>query len=141
MSESRFRALVVEDAPDDEAATLRALRAWGKPLETVVVRTLPDALAALGLLSPPPPPPAFHLVLCDLRGTEPEELVRRTRAEPRHADLPLVVFANSAWKAHEAACLAAGASAYAVKPIDYVAYKRAVVGLAERWIDRANGLP
>lgn len=142
MSEALTRVLVVEDDPDDEALTLRALREWGPSLDANVVHSGREALAALGLSGDAAPlPPIPQVVLCDLclRDMEGDELARRVREEPRLSGLPFVIFTSSFGSTDEARCLEAGASAFATKPIGYGEYKKTVADLAERWIASAAG--
>lgn len=129
--------LVVEDLPDDEAMTLRALRRCGRPLSTRVAHDGVEASAMLGLSGGEPWTP--DLVLCDLKmpRMSGDELLREARADARLAEVPFVVLSSSSEPADEARCLGLGASEYAVKPIGFEEYNERVGGLARRWLGEA----
>lgn len=126
--------LVVEDLPDDEAMTLRALRRCGLPVVARVAHDGVEAGATLGLAGGEPWTP--DLVLCDLKMPRMagDELLRLARADARLARVPFVVLSSSAEPADQERCLALGASEYAVKPIGYEEYVTRVGGLARRWL-------
>jgi len=89
--------VLVEDNPDDEAMTLRALQKQNLGHDIVVLRDGVEALEFL--LSPDQPLP--HLVLLDLNLPKVDGLtvLQRLRSEPRTQLLPIVVLTSS--RGHE----------------------------------------
>lgn len=129
-----FSVLVVEDLPDDEAVTLRALRRCDVPVSTRVAHDGLEAKEAMGLEGGEPWTP--DLVLCDLKmpRMSGDELLREVRGDARLAGVPFVVMSSSTEASDETRCLALGASEYAVKPIGYEEYLERVCVLAHRWL-------
>src|SRR6267154_1932291 len=85
--------LLVEDNPDDEALTLRALRKNNISNEVVVAR---DGVAALDYLQGDGKPlPAVVLLDLKLPKVDGLEVLRRLRAEPRTKLLPVVILTSS----------------------------------------------
>lgn len=125
---------MVEDNPDDEAITLRALRRCGLSLTVRVARDGEEALDLLrreeGAFWTP------DLVLSDLKmpRVAGDELLREARSDARLAGVPFVVLSSSSEPADEARCMGLGASEYAVKPIGFEEYGRRVCELARRWL-------
>lgn len=135
--------LVVEDDPNDENLTLRALRGINIPCSVVVARSGNDALDFLlrkgmfdGRSSANP-----DVVFMDntLPGIAGNELVGRIRAMDGLHDVPLVVFSGSSDEALIERCLAAGASAFIEKPIDMGDYVSGLRAAAERWLTGEAG--
>ena len=60
------------------------------------------------------------LILLDLHlpGMHGEEVLRRLRAEPATADIPVAILSAEASPASSAACRPAGVVAYLTKPLD-----------------------
>ncbi len=106
-----MRVLLVEDAPFLRYAFGRLLRMHG-----FEVREATDGQEALDMLG------EFHpqLVLTDLMMPVMDgiELIRRIRANPRTADLPIVAITADATEQAERQARAAGAIDVITKPID-----------------------
>ena len=88
--------VLVEDDPDDAFLTTHTLVRHGLKHEIVVVG---DGRAALELLLPPPPIERVRaaLVLLDLNLPHIGgfEVLRRLRADPQTADVPVILFTST----------------------------------------------
>ena len=87
--------LLVEDNPDDEVLTLRALRKIGLAGEQIAVAH--DGVEALDYLLGPSRRPLPRLVLLDLKLAKVDglEVLRRLRADERTRLLPVVILTSS----------------------------------------------
>ncbi|RYG19253.1 response regulator [bacterium] len=140
---SKFGVLVVEDNPDDEALTLRALRHCGLPLTVTIARNGAEAvevlsgdLTALGLRDVP------RLALIDLKLPKLSglEVLAFVRSFPDTATMPVVCLTSSDESVDTAQAYALGANSFVRKPIDYDAYLEVVSKAAEYWL-RVNYWP
>lgn len=127
--------LLVEDNPDDEALTLRALRKNNIKNEVVVAR---DGAQALELLlqdaherSRLPEVVLLDLKLPKLDGIE---VLRRLRAEERTRMLPIVILTSSREEQDLLASYRLGANSYVRKPIDFDQFTEAVRQLGLYWL-------
>ncbi len=126
--------LLVEDNPDDEALAVRALSRTCKPLRIQVARDGPAALAqvlATGREALP------DVVLLDLKlpGMTGIEVLRRLRADPHTASVPVVVLTSSCEDRDIVESYRAGANGYVRKPVDFDAFTRTVHDLGHFWLD------
>jgi two-component system, response regulator len=115
--------LLVEDNPDDEALTLRAVRKY-MPYGIVVARDGAEALEFLFgtgrhagrdlALSP-------LLVLLDLKLPKVNglEVLRRIREDSRTRPIPVIVFTSSTEEQDILDSYRLGANSYIRKPVDY----------------------
>lgn len=129
--------LVVEDNPDDEALALEAFRRNGVPNPVVVVR---DGKAALDWLAAAAEGrdgrelPALVLLDINLPLIGGVEVLRRLRAHPKLATLPVVVLSTSSEPRDLRDCYGAGANAYVCKPVEFEAFQEAVDTIADFWL-------
>jgi CheY-like chemotaxis protein len=123
---------LIEDNPDDEALTLRALKKHGIANDIVVLRDGVEALAFL--LAPDQPLP--HLVLLDLKLPRVNglEVLQRLRAEPRTRLLPVVILTSSNEERDLIEGYRLGANSYVRKPVDFVQFSDAVQQLGLYWL-------
>ena len=124
--------LLVEDSPDDEALTLRALKKNNISNEVVVARDGTEALAHLhnsgnGL-------PALVLLDLKLPKVDGLEVLRRIRAEPRTRLLPVVVLTTSKEEQDLLRSYDLGANSYVRKPVDFEQFSEAVRQLGLYWL-------
>jgi two-component system response regulator len=127
LSGSAKRVLLVEDNVDDERLALRAFQFCKLPVEVDVAHDGIEVLKVLGLADSDGHPQEAQtkqipdLVLCDLKLplVKGDEVLAQVRSEPSLADLPFVMFSSSDEKEDVERCMALGATAYCVKPIDY----------------------
>lgn len=129
--------LVVEDDPDDEDLVLRALN---KSVQgrIAVVRDGQEALDYLfceGQHKSRDPSSMPAAVLLDLKlpKLDGTSVLRRLRADPRTAHLPVVVLTSSTEEKDIIACYAAGATSYVHKPVDYADFDAAITQVATYW--------
>ena len=130
--------LLVEDNPDDEALTLRALKK-NNILNTVVVAH--DGVEALDYLLgtgkyQEQPPPLPQVVLLDLKLPKVDgmEVLRRLRTEPATRLLPVVVLTSSNEQRDLLECYSHGANSYVRKPVDFAEFMEAVRHLGLYWL-------
>jgi len=115
--------LLVEDNPDDEALTLRAVRKH-MPHGIVVARDGAEALDFLfgtGNFSGRDLSVSPLLVLLDLKLPKVNglEVLRRIRGDARTRVIPVVVFTSSTEEQDILDCYSLGANSYIRKPVDY----------------------
>ena len=125
--------LLIEDNPDDEALTLRALKK-NKITNTVVV--VRDGAAALEHLFGAKAPPLPMLILLDLKLPKVDglEVLRRIRADPKTGVLPVVVLTTSSEEKDVLESYRLGANSYVRKPVDFVQFTEAVRQLGLYWL-------
>jgi len=119
---SAGRILLVEDQPLNRELVADLLRAAGY---TVVECISAEEGIAAARRAPP------DLVLLDIRlpGMDGFEAIRRLRADPRTAGLPVVALTAQAMKGDQEQARAAGFTAYISKPINTRTLVEQVAGL------------
>lgn len=131
--------LLVEDNPDDEELTLRAL-AKSKILNPVVVAR--DGVEALdylfgrGAYSGRDLHDMPQVVLLDLKLPRLDglEVLRAVRADPRTKVLPVVILTSSAEEQDILTGYGLGANSYIRKPVDFTQFVEAVRQLGLYWL-------
>jgi two-component system response regulator len=131
--------LLVEDNPDDEALTLRALRKSNVVNEVVVARDGVEALDylfATGAHEGRDPGAVPQVVLLDLKLPRVDglEVLRRMRADDRTRFLPVVVLTTSTEQKDIVDSYQLGANSYIRKPVDFVQFSQAVQQLGLYWL-------
>jgi two-component system, response regulator len=131
--------LLVEDNPDDEALTLRALKKSNVANEVVVARDGVEALDylfATGAHAGRDPSAMPQLVLLDLKLPRLDglEVLRRMRADGRTRLLPVVVLTTSSEQRDIVESYRLGANSYIRKPVDFVQFAAAVQQLGLYWL-------
>ena len=124
--------VLIEDNPDDEALTLRALKKNGIVNDVIVLRDGAEALTFLHGADAPSP----HLVLLDLKLPRIDglEVLRRLRQDPRTALLPIVVLTSSNEERDLVESYRLGANSYIRKPVDFEQFTEAVRQLGLYWL-------
>lgn len=131
--------LLVEDNPDDEALTLRALKKNNIINEVVVVRDGAEALDYLfgrdqysGRAGQDLP----ELVLLDLKLPKVDglEVLRQLRAAPETRRLPVVILTSSNEQRDIVTGYDLGANSYIRKPVDFSQFTEAVRQLGIYWL-------
>jgi two-component system response regulator len=127
--------LLVEDNPDDELLTLRALRANNLGNHVEVARDGALAIEYLlgdGHASRPLP----ELVLLDLKLPKMDglEVLQRLRASARTRRLPVVVLTSSREEQDIISSYELGANSYVRKPVDFEQFLEAVRQLGLYWL-------
>ena len=128
--------LLVEDDPDHEALTVRALKKARVLNEILVAR---DGAQALDMLfgrngSPEPPLPALVLLDLKLPKVDGLEVLQRMRADPRMRVVPVVVLTSSDDESDIASSYKLGANSYVCKPVDFSQFMEATRQLGMYWL-------
>jgi len=125
--------LLIEDNPDDERLTLRALRRNNIMNEVVVAC---DGEEALDYLFGADAGPAPALVVLDLKlpGVTGLEVLQRIRSEPKTRTVPVVALTSSEDNASVRMAYAAGCNSYILKPTDPDEYADVVLQIGMYWL-------
>jgi DNA-binding response OmpR family regulator len=123
---------LIEDNPDDEALTLRALKKNGIANEIVVLR---DGVQAVDFLLAADNPLA-QLILLDLKLPRMDglEVLRALRAHPRTELLPIVILTSSKEERDLVDGYRLGANSYVRKPVNFNQFTEAVRQLGLYWL-------
>lgn len=133
------RILLVEDNPDDELLTLRALKNANILNEVVVVHDGAEALDYLcgtgdhaGRATGEMP----QLILLDLKLPKVDglEVLRRLRADEQTSLLPVVILTSSDEEQDIVESYRLGANSYIRKPVDFAQFTEAVRSLGLYWL-------
>jgi two-component system response regulator len=131
--------LLVEDNPNDEELTLRALRKANIANEVAIARDGQEALDFLfgtgkyaGRVLPTMP----AVVLLDLKLPKLDgiDVLQRIRADPRTKLVPVVVLTSSSEDEDMVRSYQSGANSYVRKPIEFSAFANAVTQLGMYWV-------
>ncbi len=132
------KILLVEDNPDDEALTLRALKRANFANDVVVARDGAEALDFLfGTDSHEGREielPRVILLDLNLPKIDGLEVLRRIRAEKRTKLLPVVILTSSNEERDVINGYELGANSYVRKPIDFAEFAGAVAQLGLFWL-------
>jgi two-component system response regulator len=134
--------LLVEDNPDDEALTLRALERIQVNAPVVVVRDGAECIAYLhgGPSAPPQPLPRLVLLDLNLPKLGGIQVLRRLRADARTKLLPVVVLTTSKEDEDIIGSYKGGANAYVRKQLDFTRFTEAMRLIDHFWL-RLNEAP
>ena len=139
MSIANRTILLVEDNPDDEELTLRALSRNNIGNHVVVVRDGQEAIDWLEATGPHAGRDVNHipaLILLDLKLPKVDglEVLRRLRASPRTAIVPVVILTSSKEERDRASGYQSGANSYVQKPVNFTEFVDAVRQLGMYWL-------
>jgi two-component system, response regulator len=131
--------LLVEDNPDDEELTLRALKHNHIMNEVVVVHDGGEALDylfATGKYAGRDPEKHPQVVLLDLKLPKVSglEVLERVRADDRTKLIPVVILTSSSEEEDVINGYKLGANSYVRKPVDFKGFTEAVQQLGLYWI-------
>ena len=131
--------LLVEDNPDDEALTLRALRKHKLANEIVVARDGQEALEYLFAERVHGTEEAIELpqvILLDLKLPKIDglQVLERLRSEPRTRHVPVVVLTSSNEEQDIIRSYDLGANSYVRKPVDFEQFLEAARQLGLYWL-------
>jgi two-component system response regulator len=123
--------LLVEDNPDDEALTIRALRRNKIANEVVVARSGEEAVELLFSGER-----TFTLLLLDLNLPTMDglEVLRRVRANPVTRALPVIMLTTSTEEQDVARSYDLGVNSYIRKPVDFLDFVEAVKQVGAYWL-------
>ncbi len=132
--------LLVEDSPEDYAATVRAFKKAG--LANPIFRCADgeealDFLHRRGRYADPARAPRPGVILLDLNlpGTDGREVLAEVKADRRLRAIPVIVLTTSADERDVAGCYQAGANSYVQKPVSLDRFLHAVQRLKEYWFE------
>jgi two-component system, response regulator len=131
--------LLVEDNPDDEALTLRALKKSHIANEVVVTRDGAEALDYLFCRGPhsardPDILPAITLLDLKLPKVDGLEVLEQIRANPATRYMPVAIFTSSKEEQDLIEGYRLGANSYIQKPVDFNRFIGAVQNLGLYWM-------
>ena len=138
--------LLVEDNPDDEELTLRALRQNGIMNEVIVARDGAEALdylLSLGRFSGRDSKEMPKVVLLDLRLPKIDglEVLRRLRADERTRLLPIVMLTSSDEEGDILASYESRVNSYVRKPVEFAQFTEVIKQLGLYWMILNEPLP
>jgi two-component system response regulator len=131
--------MLVEDNPDDEELTLRALRKASIANDVFVARDGQEALDFLfgtGQHAGREPQTMPAVVLLDLKLPKLDgiDVLQRMRADPRTRLVPVVVLTSSSEDEDMLRSYQSGANSYVRKPIEFSEFAHAVTQLGMYWM-------
>jgi two-component system response regulator len=131
--------LLVEDNPDDEALTLRALERQRITDQVMVIRDGGEALDYLfgtGGYAPRDVSDVPRLILLDLKLPRIDgiEVLRRLRGYPRTNLIPVVILTSSNEVGDRLRCSQLGTNGYVRKPVDFDQFFQALKQLVTYWL-------
>ncbi|HWR42925.1 response regulator [Sporomusa sp.] len=127
--------LLVEDNPDDEALTLRALKKNNIMNQVVIAHDGAEALDyLLGPNSDTNPVPQVILLDLKLPKIDGLEVLRRLRADERTRLLPVIILTSSREEQDLLNSYHLGANSYIRKPVDFNQFIAAVQQLGLYWL-------
>lgn len=136
---SSQRIFLVEDNPDDETLTRRALSRSNVRNEVVVARDGVEAVETLlgtghGTDRGMDPLPVLILLDLKLPKLDGIEVLRRIRADERTRFLPVVVLTSSNEETDMVRSYQSGANSYIQKPVDFGSFSEAIAHLQLYWL-------
>jgi two-component system response regulator len=131
--------LLVEDSPDDEVLTLRALKKNNISNQVVIAHDGVEALDYLfgrGAYDGRDPSALPQVVLLDLKLPKIDglEVLRTIRGDARTKRLPVVILTSSKEESDLLDGYDLGANSYVRKPVDFTAFAEAVRHLGLYWL-------
>jgi DNA-binding response OmpR family regulator len=127
--------LLVEDNPDDEVLTLRALRKNNILNEVRVVRDGQQALDYFfGEGASANPVPTMVLLDLKLPKVDGLEVLRRIRADQRTRLQPVIILTSSKEEQDVVTGYHLGANSYIRKPVDFAQFMEAIRQLGLYWL-------
>lgn len=122
--------ILVEDNPDDERLTIRALRRGNIANQILVARNGEEALTMVLNANPLP-----SVVLLDLKLPKVDglEVLRQLRANERTHTLPVVILTSSTEERDIIDSYSLGANSYVHKPVEIEKFTEAVRQLGLYW--------
>ena len=131
--------LLIEDNPDDEALTIRALKKHNIANEIVVARDGEEALDFIytrGRFAERDPDNPPQVILLDLKLPKVEglEVLRHIRSNAKTQRVPVVVLTSSNEEKDIISSYDLGANSYVRKPVDFEQFLEAARQLGLYWL-------
>ncbi len=123
--------VLIEDNPDDEQLTIRALRRGKIANDIVVARNGEQALQTLFSMEVLPSIVILDLKLPKISGLD---VLRQIRANTKTQFLPVVVLTSSGEDRDIIESYSLGANSYVQKPVDFNEFNEAVHRLGLYWV-------
>lgn len=127
--------LLVDDNPNDQELTLRALRKYNANLRVHVAH---DGAEALEFMRHAHRPPLMHprVILLDLKLPKVDglEVLQRLRADPEWRTTPVVMLTSSREERDVAESYRLGVNSYIVKPVDYDEFTETMKQVGGYWM-------
>lgn len=123
--------LLVEDNPDDEKLTIRALRKGKVKNPIQIARDGEEALEAIFTADPLPSVVLLDLKLPKIDGLE---VLQRIRAHEQTRLLPVVVFTSSSEERDIVESYSLGANSYVRKPVNFEQFIDAAGQIGLYWV-------
>jgi len=120
------QVLLIEDSAGDALLTGQIVAESPVPIKLVIAR---DGVQALTMLDDPDFQPALIILDLNIPMISGHAVLERN---PRK-DIPVVIFSVSDDQRDVQRALALGAREYVQKPMNLEAYKKAVLGIIEKW--------
>src|SRR5665213_3121044 len=132
MNVQPFKLFLVEDNPDDEALTLRAIASTGVPCEVTPIRHGGEALAIL--ISDEGPTPDLIVLDFHLPGCNGLGIVIKLRGQRRTRDVPIVMLSALESDREILFCLREGANSCVTKPTNAKDFSEFVSMIVKYWL-------
>jgi two-component system response regulator len=134
------KILLVEDNPDDEMLTLRAMQKNNIANEIVVARDGAEALEFIfgrGIYTARGGIKTLQVILLDLNLPKIGglEVLRKIRANPKTALLPIVILTSSKEERDLVESYRLGANSYIRKPVDFNQFSETIRQLGLYWLE------
>ena len=136
MADTLRTILLVEDDPDHELLTIRALRKANIANEIKVARDGEEALSILfgNGTEPPLAPPQVILLDLKLPKVDGLEVLRRIRENDSTRMLPIVILTSSDEESDIVRSYRLGVNSYIRKPVDFSEFAEATRQLGMYWL-------
>jgi two-component system response regulator len=128
--------MVIDDSVDDASLTERAIRSSTPGAEILIARDGKEAIDFMTASVEAGRLPDLILLDLKLPGMAGIDLLRELKGSEHSTAIPVVVLSCSVRDPSITDCLAAGADAYLVKPMDYYEYVAGVQRIVGIWLNR-----
>lgn len=137
--QSQKSILLIEDNPDDEILTIRALKKNNLANNIAVARDGAEALDYLlntGIYLNKEPNPLPTLIILDLKLPKIDglDVLKRIREEPRLKYIPVVVLTSSKEEQDVISSYGSGANSFIRKPVDFVKFVEVASNIGLYWL-------
>jgi len=132
MVEEQNQIFLVEDNPDDEALTIRAIKSVQKSCNVTVMRHGSEALSFM--ISRFGPSPRLIILDYNLPGLSGLDILQRLRRQERTRDVPIVFLSALESDREITSCLRAGANSFVRKAPNAREYSENVATMVRYWL-------